>query len=236
MIDSVLLKEGAEKFGVVLSEKQREIFNTYCRILLEYNKKVNLTAIIEPYEVVVKHFIDSIAVAGLIEMAENSSFVDIGTGAGFPGMVLKIVRPDLHVTLMDSQHKRLLFLRELGEILGIKATLIHLRAEQAGADASLREHFDYASARAVASLDVLCEYALPLVRIGGRFLALKGPHGVDEVDKAKNAMQLLGGKIAEIISYRLPDDSERRLICIDKVAPTPQKYPRQRVRIVDKPL
>ena len=236
MIDGVLLKEGAHQFGVALDATQREQFNTYCKLLLEYNVKVNLTAIIEPYEVVVKHFIDSIAVAGRVKLSHGASLIDIGTGGGFPGMVLKIIRPDLQVTLMDSQKKKLAFLEQLGFALGIQNTILHGRAEQAGADAALREKFDFATARAVASLDVLCEYALPLLRRGGQFIALKGPHSLEETEKAQHAIALLGGKLSVVLPYDLPDGSERRLICIDKVSKTPNKYPRQRVRIVDKPL
>ena len=151
-------------------------------------------------------------------------------------MVLKIIRPDLQVTLMDSQKKKLAFLEQLGIALGIQNTILHGRAEQAGADAALREKFDFATARAVASLDVLCEYALPLLRRGGRFVALKGPHSMEETEKAQHSIVLLGGKLSEVFPYNLPDGSERRLICIDKMSRTPNKYPRQRVRIVDNPL
>jgi 16S rRNA (guanine527-N7)-methyltransferase len=236
MIDHVLLKEGAYQLGVALDAAQQEQFNTYCKLLLEYNVKVNLTAIIEPYEVVVKHFIDSIAVTGLVKFPHGSSLIDIGTGGGFPGMVLKIIRPDLQVTLMDSQKKKLAFLEQLGSALGIQNTILHGRAEQAGVDAALRERFDFATARAVASLDVLCEYALPLIRRGGRFIALKGPHSLEETEKAQHAIFLLGGELSGVLPYELPDGSERRLICIEKISKTPSKYPRQRVKIAEKPL
>jgi 16S rRNA (guanine527-N7)-methyltransferase len=236
MIDRVLLKEGAGRFGVDLDAEKLEQFNTYCIKLREYNIKVNLTAIIEPYEVVVKHFIDSIAALYFLKIPYGASLIDIGTGGGFPGMPLKIVRPDLDVTLMDSQNKKLEFLRRLAPELGLELNIIHRRAEQAGADPQLRERFEFAAARAVASLDVLCEYALPLLAKGGCFAAYKGPHSDTEIEKAAGAILKLGGAPARFESYTLPDASERRIITVKKRTKTPPIYPRQRVNINNNPL
>lgn len=236
MIPTGLMRDGAARFGLTLDDEILAKFNTYCNFLLEYNQKVNLTAITEPEGVAVRHFVDSIAVAGLTELPDGASLVDVGTGAGFPGVPLKLLRPDLRLTLLDSLAKRLTFLERLSALLGQDNALVHARAEQAGADPGLRGRFDVAASRAVARLAVLCEYCLPLLRVGGVMLALKGPDCAGELAAAQTAIGLLGGRAEPPVSYALPDGSGRSLIVIRKVSPTPGKYPRQRINLADKPL
>ncbi|MEG2174897.1 MAG: 16S rRNA (guanine(527)-N(7))-methyltransferase RsmG [Oscillospiraceae bacterium] len=236
MISHQLLIEGAATFGLVLDEKQIAKFDTYGSFMLEYNENVNLTAITDPDEIVIKHFIDSIAPAGLITLKQRASLIDVGTGAGFPGIPLEIMRPDLRVTLLDSLQKRLDFLASLSEQLGQENRLVHARAEQAGANDGLRGHFDYATSRAVAQMATLCEYCLPLVRVGGAMLALKGPDCAGEVAAAATAIRLLGGGVPRLIEYALPRGDGRTLVVISKERPTPARYPRQRVNLSQVPL
>ncbi|MEG1773447.1 MAG: 16S rRNA (guanine(527)-N(7))-methyltransferase RsmG [Oscillospiraceae bacterium] len=236
MIPMETLRAGLASFGLTADERQAEQFDLYGQFLLEYNEKVNLTAILDPEEIAVKHFVDSAAVAGLAELPVGASLIDVGTGAGFPGVPLKILRPDLSVTLLDSLQKRLLFLELLSQRLGQKNALVHARAEQAGADPALRARYDFAASRAVAQLAVLCEYCLPLLKVGGTMLALKGPDCGAELEAARRAITLLGGGEPKAQLYRLPDGSGRTLITVQKIAQTPAKYPRQRVKLAEKPL
>lgn len=223
-------------FGLVLSAQQLEEMNTYGDFLIQYNQKVNLTAITDPEEVAIKHFADSIIPLAFTEIKPGSSLVDVGTGAGFPGVPLKIIRPDIKLTLLDSLNKRLLFLKMLSEKLEQENAFIHARAEMAGADVKLREHFDIATSRAVAQLAVLCEYCLPLLKVGGKMLALKGPDCGAEIEAAEHAIKLLGGKIAIVKEYSLANQGKRTLIVIEKIKATPKKYPRQRIKLSEKPL
>ncbi|HWP50544.1 MAG TPA: 16S rRNA (guanine(527)-N(7))-methyltransferase RsmG [Clostridia bacterium] len=223
-------------FGLMIDAQQCDEFNTYGKLLLEYNGKVNLTAITMPDEIAIKHFADSILPLAFTELAAGASLIDVGTGAGFPGVPLKIMRPDINLTLLDSLNKRLVFLQELSTALGQENTFIHARAEMAGAEEKLRGHFDIATSRAVAQLAVLCEYCLPLLKIGGKMLALKGPDCGMEIASAQHAIQLLGGKIATVSEYALSDQGKRTLIVIEKVKPTHRIYPRQRMKLNEKPL
>lgn len=236
MIPIDKLSECVAEFGLSLSAQQCDYFNTYSKNLLKYNENVNLTAITDPNEIAIKHFADSILPLALTEIAQGVSLIDVGTGAGFPGVPLKIMRPDIKLTLLDSLNKRLVFLKELCALLGQENTFIHARAEMAGTNLALRERFDYATARAVAQLSVLCEYCLPLLKVGGKMLALKGPDCGAEITAAKNALQLLGGHITDVREYALADQGQRTLIVIKKVNLTPGKYPRQRVRLNERPL
>ena len=172
----------------------------------------------------------------LFDIRKGATIADVGTGAGFPSVPLKVIRPDTQITMIDSLGKRITFLKELSKLLDQNNKAVHLRAEQAGIDVNLREQFDIATARAVAELRVLCEYCLPLVKVGGYMLAMKGPSGNDELENAANAIEILGGGNARIIDYTLPDGSTRSLVIIDKIAETPKKYPRQRVKLNEKPL
>lgn len=230
------LSSCTEKFGIKLSEKQVSQFKIYGEFLTEYNEKVNLTRITDPFEIMEKHFADSALPLSMTEIKEGAKVIDVGTGAGFPGVPMKIVRPDIELTLLDSLNKRLLFLKELSDKLGIEATLIHSRAEVGGIDPLLREKYDVAVSRAVAKLSVLCEYCLPYVRVGGKFMALKGPELENELKEAQNAVKLLGGRVCDVKEYSLPCGDGRTLVVIEKEFPTPKKYPRQRVKLNERPL
>ena len=231
-----LLADEAAKIGIDISEEQQLKFNTYSNFLIEYNEKVNLTAITDPQEIEIKHFLDSIMPLTLTNIGQNKSLIDVGTGAGFPGIPMKIIRPDLKLTLLDSLNKRLAFLEQLSEMMDQQNQLVHARAEIAGIDDKHREKYDIATSRAVASLAVLCEYCLPLLKVGGVMLSLKGPDCGQELKSAASAIKVLGGGEAELLSYFLPDGSGRTLVVIKKIAHTQKKYPRQRVKLADKPL
>ncbi len=236
MIPIDKLSDCLASFGLTLTDQQRDYFNTYGKFLLEYNEKVNLTAITDPDEIAIKHFADSILPLALEKIAPGASLIDVGTGAGFPGVPLKIMRPDIELTLLDSLNKRLKFLQELSALLDQRNAFVHARAEMAGADQALRGRFDYATSRAVAQLAVLCEYCLPLLKIGGKMLALKGPDCAAEIAVAKKAIEILGGSIAAVHEYALADQGQRTLIIIEKIKNTPKKYPRQRIKLSEKPL
>ena len=206
-----------------LIKDNEHIFNLYFEKLVSYNEKVNLTAITEKDQVFNKHFLDSILPVDVIP--QNASVVDVGTGAGFPSLPLKIVRSDIDLTMVDSLNKRINFLNELTDELKIKTTNIHARAE----DFALknREKFDVAVARAVARLNTLLEYLLPLVKVGGIVLAYKGSSADEEIEEAKNAISILGGKVKQILHFDLPDSQgERNVIVIEKIKSTPKQYPR----------
>lgn len=233
------LCEQTIRLGVALTDEQIGKLDTYARLLVEWNEKMNLTAITEPDEVAVKHFADSLALLSLLP-TQSFSLIDVGTGAGFPGVPLKIIRPDMRLTLLDSLNKRLLFLEEVCRTLSLESvTLIHDRAEEAGRKPQLREQFDVATARAVAALPTLCEYCLPLVRVGGRFIAMKGPEGEQEMQAAARAVAQLGGKCRDVRTVTLTtsrETLERRLILIDKTSHTPAQYPRHSSKIKKQPL
>lgn len=221
-----------------LTELQLTQFENYYILLLEWNEKINLTAITDPKEVAVKHFVDSALLLKQFEISKNSSLIDVGTGAGFPSVPIKIIRPDLQITLLDSLNKRLNFLKIIGERLNLEFTYVHMRAEDAGLDVNLREKYDIATARAVARMSVLCEYCVPLVKNGGFFLAMKGPSLNDELDDAKNAMKLLSCELENSITYNLSDDenSQRSIAIIKKIANTSIKYPRKGKKLSKNPL
>lgn len=228
------------QYGINLTEKQKQQFATYYQELIATNEKVNLTRITDKEEVYSKHFYDS--VTPLLEFKElfagNKSLCDVGAGAGFPSLPIKILQPDLKVTIIDSLGKRLNFLKELIKKLGLEnVTLVHSRAEDAGKNPELREKFDLVTARAVARMSVLSEYCLPLVKKDGYLVALKGPKAQEELNDAKKAIKILGGEVKEVKELVLPDSTdERTLIVIKKVSPTPNKYPRQAGTPARKPL
>lgn len=229
--------QATENFKFKFNETQIAQLETYYNLLVEWNEKMNLTAITDAQGVAVKHFADSVSVLNYVDIPHNSSIIDVGTGAGFPGVVLKIARPDIKLTLLDSLNKRLVFLQNvLGEI-NLSADLIHSRAEDGGRDKNLRESFDYAVSRAVANMNVLSEYCLPYVNVGGSFLAFKGRGAESEISAAKSAIKTLGGKIAETYNFALPfDGGERAIVQIQKIAETPNKYPRNAGKIKSSPL
>jgi len=229
------LQEQAAAWNVTLSEETLTKLDSYSRLLRLWNERINLTAIIEPREIVCKHFLDSLSLTPLLP--QGCLLIDIGTGAGFPGLPLKLARPDVDLTLLDSQQKRLHFLETVCQAAGVEATRIHARAETAARLPVLREQFDVATARAVASLPVLCEYCLPFVRVGGRFIAMKGPEGEQEAKEAQAAVAKLGAMLVEIRSFALPDNGgSRRLIVYEKTDTTPAEYPRPTAKIAKKPL
>lgn len=242
MFDRDLFARVASRYGVEVSGETMEKLDIYARLLVEWNQKMNLTAITDPAGIAVKHFADSLTAAAL--MPEGAfSLIDVGTGAGFPGVPLALYRPDCKLTLLDSLNKRLTFLDTVCRETGLTATLIHARAEEGGRDPKLREKYDVACARAVANLPVLSEYCLPFVKVGGRFVALKGPDADRERADAARGIGVLGGKIAAVTALTLPaepiegiEPMERRLVVVEKVKPTPAAYPRHGSKIAKKPL
>lgn len=231
-----LLTEQAKSVGVKIKPEQAAQFETYLNLLLEWNEKINLTAITDPEEIVEKHFVDCLTLLAHCKIKEGAKVVDVGTGAGFPGIPLKIMRPDIELTLLDSLNKRLNFLKEVCSALHLNANFVHKRAEEAGIDHAMRESFDIATARAVAPLNVLCEYCLPLVKMKGYFLAMKGPGAEDELQGAQHALDVLGGTDVECHALTLPTAGERTIIAVQKKAFTPKGYPRHGGTISKHPL
>lgn len=221
--------------GITLTDNQINQLEEYCNFLLEYNTHTNLTAIKEPKQVYLKHFYDSLTFVKAIDPSKYEKLLDIGTGAGFPGMVLKIVYPNLEVTLLDSNNKKINFLRELTMRLGLtKVNFFHGRAEEF--TIKNRERFDIVTARAVSNMTVLSELCLPLTKVGGYFIAMKGSN-IDEITEAKHAITILGGHLENIINFTLPmEESGRNIAKILKEKPTPKEYPRRYEKIVKSPL
>jgi 16S rRNA (guanine527-N7)-methyltransferase len=234
-----ILQAEAEKLGLKLTPAQLHAFERYYELLIEWNRRVNLTTITEPAEVQIKHFLDSLTCLLALEPAPEGGWragagqglrmVDVGSGAGFPGLPLKIARPWWQVTLLEAVGKRTAFLEAVASELGLDGvTVIKGRAEELGQNPSHREAYDVVVARAVAELRVLCEYALPLCRVGGVFVAQKGSAVEPELDQARRAMEVLGGRLDAMMPVWLPTlDQPRHLVRILKVEATPQKYPRR---------
>jgi 16S rRNA (guanine527-N7)-methyltransferase len=221
-----LLAETAAAWGLPLDQRQLDQFATYAAELRRWNERINLTAITGEREIVTRHFLDSLRCA-LSWGAAPRSLVDIGSGAGFPGVPLKILCPELRLTLVESIEKKAAFLRQLITMLGLsEVTIIVGRAEIAGRETAHREQYHVATARAVAELRVLAEYCLPLCRVGGRFLAPKGARIEREVEDAQAAIAALGGRLAAVEQVELPDVEQRTLVVVEKIAPTPPQYPR----------
>ena len=221
------LLEKASVLSVRFSVEQMEQFYKYMNLLIEWNEKMNLTAIIEPSEIILKHFIDSITI--LKDIKDGSTVVDVGTGAGFPGIPLSIMNPTLKITLVDSLNKRLIFLQEVIKELNLKnVELIHARAEEFGRNKKYREKFDIATSRAVANLATLSEYLLPLVKINGQAISMKAGNASQEIEEAQKAIKTLGGHINRIDEFYLPQtDIARTIIIINKIKETPNQYPRK---------
>lgn len=230
------IKEKANNIGINLNNRQQKQFYDYMKLLLEWNEKINLTAITEPNEIIEKHFIDSMTI--LKHIKQQSCIADIGTGAGFPGIPLKIAKEDAKVTLIDSLNKRINFLDEVIKELGLeKINAIHSRAEEIGKNKKYRESFDVVTSRAVAKLNVLAEYMLPLVKIGGICICMKGSELKNEIKTSKNAIKFLGGKINAIEEFELPKtDIKRTLVVIEKIGQTPAKYPRKPGTPIKEPI
>ncbi|WP_145394715.1 16S rRNA (guanine(527)-N(7))-methyltransferase RsmG [Staphylococcus capitis] len=222
------LSKKLSEHGIELSETQKEQFQTYYQLLIEWNEKMNLTSITEEHDVYLKHFYDSITPSFYYDFDGELSICDVGAGAGFPSIPLKIVFPELKVTIVDSLNKRIQFLNHLAAELGLQdVSFVHDRAESYGKGA-YRESYDIVTARAVARLTVLSELCLPLVKKGGQFIALKSSKGEEELQEANFAINILGGNVKETFSFELPEDAgERQMIVIDKRRQTSKKYPRK---------
>lgn len=223
------LRKKCEVLGITLSDRQLEQFKKYYEMLVEKNKVMNLTSIIEKQEVIDKHFVDSIALIKAIDLTKSCSVLDLGTGAGFPGIPLKIVFPDLKITLLDSLNKRVKFLEEVMLVLELKnICALHGRAEDFAKKEEYREKYDLCVSRAVANLATLSEYCLPYVKENGKFISYKSGTIKEEISMSKKAVEELGGKIIKEIPFTLPaTDMERTFVVIDKVKKTPKKYPRK---------
>lgn len=224
---SDLMIEYGKEIDIMFKEEQLKQFYQYMNLLIEWNEKINLTAIVEPKEIILKHFIDSLTIIKYI--GKNQSVIDIGTGAGFPGIPLKIVRKDLKITLLDSLNKRIHFLDEVIKELALEnIDTVHARIEEYAKNKNYRETYNIATSRAVANLTTLSEYMLPMVRIKGMAICMKGSEISEEISKSKNSIKLLGGEISKIEEFALPkSDYKRNLILIEKARQTPSKYPRK---------
>mgnify|MGYP002516503697 FL=1 len=235
-VDVKKLKSLCESKNIYLDENAEKRFEIYYNLLVSWNEKMNLTAITDPEGVLIKHFYDSLLFFKAAQVENGAQIIDVGTGAGFPGLVLKIARPDIKLTLLDGLNKRLTFLEAVLKETELDAELVHMRAEEGGKDKKYRERYDFATARAVKVMPVLCEYCLPFVKKGGNFIALKGATGKEELEASKNALKLLGGKTESVIEENLPEGDKRILINVKKISQTSPKYPRDNAKISKNPL
>lgn len=236
MLNKRLLTETIEKFGLSISDEVFLRLDKYAEMLVETNKSFNLTAITDPDGVTVKHIADCLSIFGFVNIPENAKLIDVGTGAGFPGLVIKLLRPDIDVTFLDSTKKKLGFIDSVLNEIGMTGETVHLRAEEAAVLPKYREKFDFATARAVAALPILSEYCLPFVKIGGSFISMKSADTLEEIKEASGAVKLLGGEIAEDNLFSLVENMPRRIIVIKKKSQTPTKYPRKTAQIAKKAL
>lgn len=234
MIDKIRFKNLCEAEGIFLDDIMLDRFDAYARLLVEWNEKMNLTAITEPEEIEVKHFLDCLMMTKYVDLSNVHTAIDVGAGAGFPSMPILIYKPEISFTLLDSLNKRLTFLSVVNNKLGLDAKLIHERAEASGQEEEYREKFDLATARAVAPMNVLSEYCIPFVKPGGKFVALKG--SADDTSNAMNAIEVLGGKVIDNVSYKLNDTEPRSIVVVEKISQTPTQYPRKSKKISTKPL
>lgn len=228
-VENKILVEGSRYFQITLSDEQIEQFMKYYELLVEWNSFMNLTSITEKDQVMQKHFVDSLALVKAVDIKNCRKMVDIGTGAGFPGIPLKIAFPHINVVLLDSLNKRVKFLNEVISKLGLTGiTAVHGRAEDYAKDTLYREQFDLCVSRAVANLASLSEYCIPFVKVGGLFISYKSGEVEEELRGAKKAVYLMGGQQREVIKFCLPDsDIDRSLVVVEKVKGTPKKYPRK---------
>ena len=234
MIDKTRLAQKCSTWNIDLTGSQLDLLDRYAQLLVDYNQKVNLTAITTPEGIEDRHFADSLLFAAQPEVC--GKLVDVGTGAGFPGVVAKILKPDLQLTLMEPTGKRVDFLKYLCGELGLSGVAFAKERAEEAARKSWREQFGVACARAVAALPVLCEYCLPLVRVGGVFIAMKGPDAPQELAASGSALNKLGGRAGETRRFTLPDGSARCLVLLKKISQTPPAYPRNGGKIAKKPL
>ena len=222
-----IMIENLKEINIYLSDFQLEQFYNYMNILIEWNKFMNLTGITDPKEIIIKHFIDSLTVLDKID--KNNTIIDVGTGAGFPGIPIKIASPDTEVVLLDSLNKRVNFLNEVIKKLQLKGIkTVHGRAEDYGRDKNYREKYDVAIARAVAPLNILLEYLMPFVRVKGKCLCMKGANSEEEISLSKRAIEKLGGKLIYTEEFLIPNtDMKRKIVEIEKIKNTEEKYPRK---------
>ena len=232
-----LLLNYAKNYGINLDEKALERFEIYYNFLVEYNQHTNLTSITEKNDVIIKHFLDSILLTKFLKLNSETKLIDVGTGAGFPGVPIKIANPEINLTLLDSLNKRIIFLNKLVEKLNLTAEIFHNRAEECGKNKNFRERFNIVTSRAVAKLTVLSEYCLPLLKVGGFFVSLKGSNVENEIEESAKSIKVLGGKIEKVEKFDLPEEKgSRSLVIIKKVSPTPAKYPRSNSSIAKSPI
>lgn len=236
MIDRNRLQNMIQELNIRADSEALDRFDCYAEALLETNQYLNLTAITEPDEVTDKHFADSLSVFSVCDPFPGAKWLDVGTGAGFPGAVLLMTRPDLQMTLLDGTLKKLRFVDDTLRKVGLSAEIVHARAEETGQDPRYREQFDYVTARAVANLRELTEYCIPFVRVGGFFIAMKSVKSSEEIGQAEGAIRLMGGKIDKVSAWTLPNSESRTLIRIKKISQTPPKYPRPSAKIAKHPL
>ena len=236
MLNKELFYETIKPFDINVDESAFTRLDKFAEMLIETNKSFNLTAIKEPDDVTVKHFADCLSIFKYVDIPEGAKIIDVGTGAGFPGLVLKLARPDINMTFLDSTKKRLGFIEGVLNECGVQGEIVHMRAEEAAQLSKYREKFDFATARAVAALPVLSEYCLPFVKVGGSFVSMKSADSNEELNEAKKAIAILGGKIEEDILFDLVDEMPRRIVRLKKNSQTPTKYPRPSAQIAKKPL
>ena len=236
MLNKELFYETIKPLEISIDEDAFSRLDKFAEMLIETNKSFNLTAIKEPDDVTVKHFADCLAIFKYVALPEKAKIIDVGTGAGFPGLVLKLARPDIKMTFLDSTRKKLGFIENVLNECDVQCEILHMRAEEAAQLSKYREQFDFATARAVAALPVLSEYCLPFVKQGGSFISMKSAESNEEIGEAKKAIGILGGKIEEDIVFDLVENMPRRIIKIKKNSQTPTKYPRASAQIAKKPL
>ncbi len=236
--DLTILEEGCKELGITLDENQKKQFTDFYEYLIEKNKVMNLTGITEFQEVLIKHFLDSLACVKAVDMSRIKRIMDIGTGAGFPGVPLKIAFPHLEACLLDSLKKRVNFLEETFQMLKLEnITAIHGRAEEYAKNKQYRETYDLCVSRAVSNLATLSEYCLPYVKTGGYFISYKSGTVQEEVEQAQKAVKILGGKIQDVVYFQLPDSEiQRSLVVIEKIKATPGRYPRKAGTPLKEPL
>lgn len=236
LLNKELLLKVTENYNINIDSLSFERLNKYTEMLVETNKRFNLTAITEPDDITLKHFADSLSVFKYAEFPEGASVIDVGTGAGFPGLVMLLVRPDLKVTFLDGTKKKLSFIESVLFETGVEGKILHGRAEEMGKKAEYREKYDFATARAVANLTSLSEYCLPFVKVGGNFVSMKSASSDEEIAEAEKAISVLGGEIKTDNVFNLVENTPRRIIIIRKKSQTPIKYPRASAKIAKSPI
>lgn len=236
ILDSSVIQASANRFNCKIDGDCFDRLEKYAELLIETNKQFNLTTVTEPMDVTVRHFADSLSVFGFADIPHNAKVIDVGTGAGFPGLVLLLVRPDLKLTFLDSTKKKLSFIETVLSETGVSAETLHMRAEEAAILSQYREKFDFVTARAVANMTNLSEYCLPFLKINGEFLAMKSVSSDDELSESANAIKLLGGKIESDNKFDLVENMPRRIIVLRKISQTPSAYPRASAKIAKFPI